>query len=44
MRRGILLVLALVGALWAATPASAQPQSGIARPPNEERLPLRELG
>jgi ubiquinol-cytochrome c reductase cytochrome c subunit len=44
VRTGILLALALVGALSAAAPASAQPQSGVARPPNEERLPLRELG
>ena len=44
MRTGILLALALVGGLSAAAPASAQPQSGVARPPDEERLPLRELG
>jgi ubiquinol-cytochrome c reductase cytochrome c subunit len=43
LRPGALLLLALLGALTAAAPASAQPQSGIARPPTGER-PLRDLG
>ncbi|HLL86574.1 MAG TPA: c-type cytochrome [Thermoleophilaceae bacterium] len=44
MRARHLLLAVVLGALAIAGAAHAQPRSGVARPPNEEQLPLRELG
>ena len=44
MRPPLLLLVAVVAALTGAGAAQAQPRSGVARPPNEAQLPLRELG
>jgi len=39
-----LILAAVLAALVAAGAAQAQPSGGVARPPDEARLPLRELG
>jgi ubiquinol-cytochrome c reductase cytochrome c subunit len=39
-----LILIAVVAALVVAGAAQAQPQGGVSRPPNEAKLPLRDLG